>query len=123
MHDGWATHFREFGHVPNMSLVFLFLQPWTLIVHRDQPSGVIVLICAIWLQTVCLCILLMIRFSVIVADVIDKPSAALAKPFDLFAMSNSDSNINRMIDRLYSRSLRCVGFVLWILAQFTVSQP
>jgi hypothetical protein len=60
---------------------------------------------------------------VIVANVIDKPSAGLAKPFDFFAMSNDDSNIDCMIDRLHSRSFRCVSFVLWISAQFTVSQP
>ena len=86
-------------------------------------SGYIVLICAIWVQTICLCVLLMIRFAVIIANVIDKPSAALAKPFNFFAMSNSDSHIDRMIDRLYSRSLRCVGFVLWIIARFTSPQP
>ena len=115
--------FREFGRVPNMSLVLSVLKPWTYKFDRYEMSSVILLVCAIYVQTACLCILLMIRFGVIVANVIDKPSAALAQPFDFFAMSNGDSTIDRLIDRLHSRSFRCVGFVLWIFAQFTVSQP
>ena len=104
-----------------MSLVFSILKPWTLKFNRYEMSSYIVLYCAIYVQTACLCILLMIRFGVNVENAIDKPSAALAKPFDFFAMSNGDSNIDRLIDRLRSRSLRCVGFVFWIFARFTIS--
>ena len=85
-----------------------FLRPWTWKVDSYQVSSLIVFICAIYVQTTCLCILLLIRFAVIVAYVIDKPSAALTKPFDFFAMSNGDSTIDRLIDRLHSRSFRCV---------------
>ena len=111
-----------------MSLVFCFLKPWTWIFNRYELSRFIVLACAIYVETVSLCFLLMIRFTVLVANVIDKPSAALAKPFDFFAMSNGDG-INRLIDRLCSSTfrlrgntttqnilledIRCVGFVLW----------
>jgi hypothetical protein len=119
-----AQHtFREFGYGPNMSLVLYVLRPWTLIINRYDMSNFVVLVCAIYVQTACLCILLIIRFGVIVANVIDKPSAALAKPFDFFAMANDDSTINRLIDRLHSRSFRCVSFVLWRFARFTVFQP
>jgi hypothetical protein len=120
---GGQRTFRAFGHVPNMSLVFSILKPWTLKFNRYEMSTYIVLYCAIYVQTACLCILLLIRFAVNVENVIDKPSAALAKPFDFFAMSNGDSQIDRLIDRLRSRSLRCVGFVLSIFARFTISQP
>jgi len=106
-----------------MSLVLSVLRPWTWTFDRYEMSSFILLVCAIYVQTACLCILLLIRFGVIVANVIDKPSAALAKPFDFFAMSNGDSTIDRLIDRLYSRSFRCVSFVLWIFARFTISQP
>jgi hypothetical protein len=106
-----------------MSLVFLILQPWTWTIDRYEMSSFIILTCAIWIQTACLCILLIIRFAVIVANVIDKPSAGLAKPFDFFAMSNDDSNIDRIIDRLHSNSFRFVIFGLWIFARFTASQP
>ena len=120
---GGQHAFREFGHGPNMSLVLYFLRPWTLRIDRYDMSNFIVLVCAIYVQTACFCILLMIRFGVIVANVIDKPSAALAKPFDFFAVSNGDSTIDRLINRLHSRSFRCVDFVLWRFARFTVSQP
>ena len=119
---GGQYTFREIGYVPNMSLVFFLLQPWTWNFDRYEMSGYIVVSCAIWIETACLCLLLLIRFAVIVANVIDKPSAALAKPFDFFDMSNSNSNIDRMIDRLHSRSFRCACFVLWIFARFTISQ-
>jgi len=120
---GGQQTFREFGHVPNISLVFSILKPWAWTFDRYDMSSFILAACAIYAQTACLCILLLIRFGVIVANVIDKPSAALAKPFDFFAMSNGDSKIDRLIDRLYSRSFRCVNFMLWIFARFTVSQP
>jgi hypothetical protein len=115
--------FREFGHVPNMSLALSVLRPWTWPFDPYEASSYYLFVCAIYVQTACLCILLLIRFGVIVANVIDKPSAALAKPFDFFAMANGDSTIDRLVDRLYSRSFRYVGFVLWIFAWFTVSQP
>jgi hypothetical protein len=105
-----------------MLLVF-WMTPWSWKVDRYDMSSSIILTCAIWVETVCLCILLIIRFAVIVANIIDKPSAGLAKPFDFFAMSNDDSNVDRIIDRLHSRPFRCVSFVLWIFARFTVSQP
>jgi hypothetical protein len=120
---GGQHTFREFGHVPNMLLVLCLLQPWTWTFDCYGVSGFIFLACGLYIQTACLCILLLIRFAVIVANIIDKPSAALAKPFDFFAMSNGGKNIDRMIDRLHSRSFRSVDLVLWIFAQLTVSQP
>ena len=84
-----------------MSLVFCLLKPWTWTFDSYARPSYIVLSCAIWAETACLCILLLIRFAVIVANVMDESSAALAEPFDFFAMSNGDSNIDRLIDRLY----------------------
>ena len=116
--------FREFGHVPNIPLLVVYvMRPWALDFDHHEMSTLLALMCAMYIQAACFCILLMIRFAVIVANVIDKPSAALAKPFDFFAMSNGNSSIDRLIDRLHSRSFRCVGFVLRIFLWFTVSQP
>jgi hypothetical protein len=103
---GGQHTFRKIGYASNMSPVFSLLNPWIWNFDRYEMSGYIVLSCAIWIETASLCVLLLIRFAVIVGNVIDKPSAALAKPFDFFDMSNSDSNIDRMIDRLHSRSFR-----------------
>ena len=51
----------------------------------------------------------MIRFAVIVTNLIREPSTALAKPFDLFAMTKDEKTIDKMINRLHSgSSFRCV---------------
>jgi len=121
--EGGQHTFREFGHFPNISLVVYVMRPWTLDFDHHEMSILLALMCAMYVQAACFFILLVIRFAVIVANVIDKPAAALAKPFDFFAMSNGNSNIDRLIDRLHSRSFRCVGFVLQIFVWFTVSQP
>ena len=83
------------------SLVFFLLRPWTWNLEFYYMSSTILLSCAIWLETACLCILLLICFAVIVANVMDNLSAALAQPFDFFARSNDDSNINCLIHHLH----------------------
>jgi hypothetical protein len=71
-----------------MLLVLYFLRPWTLPLNSYEQSAIITLISAIYAQVVCLCLLLMIRFALIVTQAIDKPSGVVTKPFDFYAMTN-----------------------------------
>jgi len=88
------------------------MQPWYWRIHRYYFTESIILTCAVWVEAVCLCLLLMIRFAVIVTNLIREPSTALAKPFDLFAMTKDEKTIDKMINRLHSgSSFRCVK--LW----------
>ena len=68
--------------------MLLFLQPWTgNPITPYEQAAFITLASAIWVQVVCLCLLLVIRFVVIVAQAVDKPSRVVTKPFDFYAMT------------------------------------
>ena len=90
-------------------------RPWSWRIHRYDYTAFITFTCAVWVEAICLCLLLLIRSTVIVTNLIREPSTALAKPFDLFSMSNDRKAIDRMINRLHSgsgSSFRCVRFML-----------
>ena len=99
-------------------LVFCFLHPWVWHINRHSRAVEIVAITAIYVQAVCLCILLMIRFAVIATQVIDKPTAAVSKPFDFLAMAK-ESHKTCLYGLVSEYSLRCVSFVVWIFARLT----
>ena len=100
--------FKNLEMLLTMSLVFCYLRPdtwssktWNLESYYMSNSTIFLLAFATFVKTACLCTLLLICFAVIVANVMDELSAALAKPFDFFAKSNDDSNIDHLVDCLY----------------------
>jgi len=96
-------------------LALYFLKPWTIRISRYQRAPAITLISAIYVQVVCLCLLLAIRFVVIVAQAVDKPSRVVTKPFDFYAMSDKPA-ISVMVSGV---AIRCVNSVVWIFTMFT----
>jgi hypothetical protein len=119
MHHGWVAPFKNmFMFLTGMPLVFFFLHPWIWRINRDSLPGEIIAITAIYVQAVCLCILLMIRSVVIATQVIDNPTAALSKPFDFLAMAKG-SRKTCFYGLVSEYSLRCVSFVLWTFARLT----
>jgi hypothetical protein len=94
-----------------MSPVLYMLEPWTLHVSPYEQAAFITLISAIYVQVVCLCLLLAIRFVVIVKHAIDKPSGVMTNPFDFYAMAK-DRNEPALYTMVSGVAIRCVNSVL-----------
>ena len=101
-------------------LALYFLQPWAFPIRTSpyQHAASITLISAIWVQVVCLCMLLVIRFVVIVTQAVDKPSRVVTKPFDFYAMTK-DSDKPAIYTMISGVTIRCVNSVVWIFTRFT----
>jgi len=92
-------------------LLLLFLQPWTgNPITPYEQAAFITLASAIWVQVVCLCLLLVIRFVVIVAQAVDKPSRVVTKPFDFYAMTK-DSDKPAIYTMVSGVTIRCVNLL------------
>ena len=101
-----------------MLLVLYWIRPWTLFIKSYEGSGIITLISATYVQVVCLCLLLVIRFVVIVTQAVDKPSEVVTKPFDFYAMTK-DSNKPAIYTMVSGVAIRYVNSVLWTFTRFT----
>ena len=101
-----------------MLLVLCFLRPWTWPpVNPYESPAVITLTSAIYVQVACLCLLLMVRFAVVVTEANDEPSGVVTKPFDFYAVTKGDKPpIYRIVSGV---AIRCVNSVLWIFTRFT----
>ena len=99
--------------------MFFSLPPLDLLRTTPYQRGaVITLVSAIWVQVVCLCLLLVIRFVVIVTQAVDKPSRALTKPFDFYAMTK-DGDKPAIYTMVSGVVIRCANSVVWIFTKFT----
>jgi hypothetical protein len=103
-----------------MLLVLYFLRPWSAFSSylKFQEASFITLKSAIFVQIVCLCLLLVIRFVVIVTHAIDKSWGVVTKPFDFYAMTE-DSDHPAIYTMLSGVAIRCANSVLWIFTRFT----
>ena len=120
MRAGWAILFvNVFMLLTEMLLVLYCIRPWTLHIKSYDLPIVITLISAIYIQVACLCLLLVIRFVVIVIQAVDKPSGVVTKPFDFYAMTK-DSNKPAIYTMVSGVTLRCVNSVLWIFTRFNI---
>ena len=103
-----------------MLLVLCFLRPWTWppdAVNPYDSAAVITLFSAIYVQVACLCLLLMVRFAVVVTQAIDEPSGVVTKPCDFYAVTKGNKPpIYRIVSGV---TIRCVNLVLWIFTRFT----
>jgi len=99
-------------------LALYFLKPWTIRISRYQQAPAITLISAIYVQVVCLCLLLVIRFVVVVTQAVDNFSRVVTKPFDFYALAKDSGKpaISAMISGV---AIRCVNSVVWIFTMFT----
>ena len=88
-----------------------WLRPWSLPTNRYLRPVYITLNSGIYLQAVCLCLLLVIRFVVIVKQAIDKPSGVVTKPFDFYAMGKN-SNKPTIYTMVSGVGIRCVNSIL-----------
>jgi len=123
MHGGWTIPFWNlFMFLTGILLVLYFMRPWDWrSIGRYDTSSYIIFFCAVNVQAVCLCILLMIRVAVIVTLAMDKSSGVVTKPFDFFAMTNECSKIP-IYGLVSGFSVRCgVSSVLLIFARLTAS--
>ena len=101
-------------------LVLYYLRPWAFSIRNTpyEHATVITLISAVWVQVVCLSMLLVIRFVVIVTQAVDKPSRVVTKPFDFYAMTKD--SVKPAIHAILSGvTMRCVNSVVWIFTRFT----
>jgi len=98
--------------------VLYLLEPWSIHINRYQRDASITLTSAIYVQVVCLCLLLVIRFVVIVIQAVDKPSRVVTKPFDFWAMTK-DSDKPAIYAIVSGVAMRCVNSVVWIFTRLT----
>jgi len=89
--------------------VLFWLRPWNLRFSPYQRSAFITLIAAIYVQVVCLSLLLVIRFVVIVAQAFHKPLGLVTNPFDFYALTK-DGDKPGFFTRPSEVAFRCVAF-------------
>ena len=90
-------------------LVLYFLRPWAFSPGPYDMPAFVTLLSALYLQVACLCLLMIVRFAVIVTD---GPSGMVTKPFDFYAVTKGDKPpIYRMVAGV---AMRCVNSVLWL---------
>lgn len=79
-----------------------FVQPWSWYGKDpyEMPAVTFLVTSAIYVQIACLCLLLMVRFAVIVTQAIDEPSGVVTKPFDFYAMTKGDKPPSLPIHRI-----------------------
>ena len=87
--------------------MLFWLKPWSLRFSPYQRSAFITLISAIYVQVVCLCLLLVIRFVVIVAQAFHKPLGLVTNPFDFYALTK-DSDKPGLFTTVSGVAFRCV---------------
>ena len=107
-----------FVSLTGILLALYFLRPWTIRISRYQRAPAITLISAIYVQVVCLCLLLVIRFVVVVTQAVDKSSRVVTKPFDFYALTK-DSDKPAISAMVSGVAIRCVSSVVWIFTMFT----
>ena len=88
-----------------------------LSVNPYESPAVITVTSAIYIRVACLCLLLMVRFAVVVTQAIDEPSGVVTKPCDFYAVTKGNKPpIYRVVSGV---TIRCVNSVLWIFTRFT----